>query len=175
MKMFGIVGWSGSGKTVLVEALLPLLIARGLRVSTLKHTHHRVDLDSPGKDSFRHRQAGATEVVLVSPSRWTLIHEARGEEEPKLDDLIGRMTPVDLLLIEGFKGLKHPKLEVFRPTVGQPLLAADDASIVAVATDTPDGVALTGFNGPVHDLNDVAAIAVFIAAFCGFETVAGPI
>lgn len=164
MKLFGVCGWSGSGKTVLVEAMLPALIDRGLSVSTIKHTHHGVDLDRPGKDSFRHRSAGATEVVLVSPSRWTLIHELRGAAEPAPDMLLDRLAPVDLVIVEGFKTLAHDKLEVHRPGLGRPLLAADDPSIVAVASDAD----VAGATVPVLDLNRPDAVAAFVAEHCGF-------
>lgn len=162
MRAFGVVGWSGSGKTVLVEAMLPTLIARGLRVSTIKHTHHGVDLDQPGKDTFRHRSAGATEVVLVSPSRWTLIHELRGDAEPTPDHLMARMAPVDLVIVEGFKSLPHAKLEVHRPSLGRPLLAASDPTIVAVAADAP---VVAERSVPILDLNDPAAVAAFVAEY----------
>lgn len=164
MKIFGVAGWSGSGKTVLVEALLPALIHHGLRVSTIKHTHHAVDLDRPGKDSFRHRSAGATEVVVVSSSRWSLMHELRGGVEPSPDSLLGRMTPVDLVLVEGFKTLSHDKLEVHRPSLGHPLLSPSDASIVAVASDAP----LAKLAVPFLDLDDVEGIAAFVVRHCGF-------
>jgi molybdopterin-guanine dinucleotide biosynthesis protein MobB len=119
MKIFGLAGWSGSGKTTLMEGLLRHLVGLGYRVSTLKHTHHGIDLDSPGKDTFRHRQAGATEVVLLSASRWVVMHELRnGEGEPRPEDLARRLTPVDLLLVEGFKSIRHPKIEIHRPELG---------------------------------------------------------
>ena len=163
MKVFGIAGWSGSGKTTLMVALLPLLVRAGVRVSTMKHTHERVDLDQPGKDSYRHRAAGASEVMLASASRWTLMHELRGEDEPPLGALLERMTPVDLLLVEGFKAYPHPKLEVHRPALGRPLLCARDPSIVAVASDSPlDGLAV-----PVLPLSGAEAIAAFIRTYCG--------
>lgn len=162
MKVFGVAGWSGSGKTMLVESLVPALIARGLRVSTIKHTHHAVDLDRPGKDSYRHRSAGATEVVLVSPSRWTLIHELRGAAEPTPEALLARLEPVDLVIAEGFKRLRHDKLEVHRPSLGRPLLAPDDPTIVAIASDA----VIEHPPVPVLDLNDVTQIAAFIIAHC---------
>ena len=162
MKAFGLLGWSGSGKTTLVVELLPELRRRGLTVSTIKHTHHRVDIDRPGKDSFRHREAGATEVVLASSARWALLHELGDEPEPHVEDLIDRMTPVDLLLIEGFKTYPHPKLEVHRPAVGKALIGDDDPSIVAIASDEP----LDGVSVPVLDLNDIPAIADFIVGYC---------
>ncbi len=163
MKVMGIVGWSGSGKTSLLVQVLPLLRARGLKVSTMKHAHHRFDVDRPGKDSFQHREAGASEVLVVTSSRWVLMHESREEPEPSIESLIQRMTPVDLLLIEGFKTHPHPKLEIHRESEGKPLLCPGDPDIVAVATDTrlPD-LAL-----PQLDLNDPAAIADFILAHTG--------
>jgi molybdopterin-guanine dinucleotide biosynthesis protein B len=165
MKVFGIAGWSGSGKTTLMVAVLPLLVQAGVRVSTIKHTHERVDLDQPGKDSYRHRAAGASEVMLVSSSRWTLMHELRGNPEPALGALLERMTPVDLVLVEGFKAYPHPKLEVHRPALGRPLLCHQDPSIVAVASDSPlDGLAV-----PVLPLDGAEAIARFIVAHCGLR------
>lgn len=163
MKVMGIVGWSGSGKTSLLVALLPLLLERGLRVSTMKHAHHRFDLDRPGKDSYLHREAGASEVLLVSSSRWVLLHESREEPEPSIEALIDRMTPVDLLLIEGFKTHHHPKLEIHREAEGKPLLCLEDPAIVAVASDR----ALPGLQIPCLDLNDPGAIAAFILGHVG--------
>lgn len=161
MRIFGLVGWSGSGKTQLLVALLPRLRARGLTVSTMKHAHHPFDLDRPGKDSYRHREAGASEVMIVGSQRWVLMHELREEPEPPIEDLIHRMTPVDLLLIEGFKTHPHPKLEVHRASEGRPLLCLQDPHIVAVAADTP----LEGLPVPRLDLNDPEAIADFILAW----------
>lgn len=158
MKVMGIVGWSGSGKTSLLVALLPILIARGLKVSTMKHAHHRFDVDRPGKDSFQHREAGASEVLVVTTSRWVLMHESREEPEPSIESLIDRLTPVDLLLIEGFKTHPHPKLEIHRESEGKPLLCPGDPDIVAVATDRP----IPGLALPQLDLNDPPAIAEFI-------------
>lgn len=157
----GIVGWSGSGKTSLLTALLPELRGRGLRVSTMKHTHHRFDLDTRGKDSWLHREAGASEVMVVAEHRWVLMHENREEPEPPIEELIQRMTPVDLLLIEGFKTHPHPKIEVHRRSEGKPLLCVDDPHIVAVASDeTLDGLPI-----PCLDLDDPAAVADFILAW----------
>ncbi len=136
MTVLGLVGWSGSGKTTLLVALLPLLRAHGLRVSTVKHAHHRFDMDHPGKDSFRHRAAGAHEVLVASSARWALLHEVEGSE-PSLTDLLARLAPVDLVLVEGFKAHPYPKLEIHRPSLGKPALWPGDPDIVAVATDAP--------------------------------------
>jgi molybdopterin-guanine dinucleotide biosynthesis protein B len=122
MRIFGLAGWSGSGKTTLLAALIPELAARGLTVSTIKHAHHEFDIDRPGKDSWRHRQAGAREVMVASSRRWALMHELRDAPEPPFEDLVARMSPVDLLLVEGWKWHPHPKLEVHRPSLGKSLL-----------------------------------------------------
>lgn len=161
MKVFGVAGWKNSGKTHLVERLLAEFTVQGLRVSTIKHAHHQVDLDQPGKDSHRHRTAGAEEVMVVSGARWALMHELRKEPEPTLDELLAKMTTVDLVLVEGFKTGPHPKIEVNRAGTGQPLLALDDPSIRAVATDTPEVYAL---DRPVLQLDDTTAIAALIRA-----------
>jgi molybdopterin-guanine dinucleotide biosynthesis protein B len=158
MKLFGLAGWSGSGKTTLMKALLPELIGRGITVSTIKHAHHSFDVDQPGKDSYEHRRAGAREVMVASSERWALMCELRGTAEPGLEALIERMSPVDLLLVEGFKRHHHPKLEVHRPSNGKPLLCRDDPDIVAVASDVP----LAGLKIPRLALDDVSAIADFI-------------
>lgn len=163
MNVIGLVGWSGSGKTTLLVQLLPLLRAAGLRVSTMKHAHHHFDVDLPGKDSHRHREAGASEVLIVSSARWVLMHESREEEEPPIEALIERMTPVDLLLIEGFKTHPHPKIEIHRASEGKPLLQPQDPDTIAVASDIP----LPGLEVPVLDLNDPPAIVRFILAFTG--------
>ncbi len=166
MKAFGLVGWSGSGKTTLLTLLIPELIGRGLSVSTIKHTHHRFDIDKPGKDSHEHRVAGATEVLITGSERWALLHENRDAPEPSMDELIARMAKVDLVLIEGFKSYSHDKLEVHRPSVGKPLLALEDDSVVAVASDeTVEGIDL-----PFLDLNDVAAVADFVIGYCGLQS-----
>lgn len=162
MRVFGLAGWSGSGKTTLMVALLEHLCGLGLTLSSLKHAHHHFDVDQPGKDSFRHRAAGATEVMVASGNRWALMHELRGAPEPDLATLISHMTPVDLLLIEGFKTHPHAKLEIHRPALGQPFLAPNDPHIVAIASDQP----LTGSPVPVLDLADIPAIANFIIAHC---------
>ncbi len=163
MKIFGFAGWSGSGKTTLLRQLIPEMVSRGLKVSTLKHAHHNFDVDKPGKDSYEHRQAGANEVMISSGNRWALMHELRGAAEPKVEDLIQKMSPVDLVLIEGFKKSAHPKLEIHRPSVGKPLLHPDDPHIVAVACDQ----ALNDIPLPQLDLNDTPGIADFILKHCG--------
>ena len=165
MKLFGLAGWSGSGKTTLAVRLLPVLIGRGLTVSTVKHAHHSFDVDQPGKDSYEHRKAGACEVMVASANRWALMHEHRGGDEPPLDDLLARMTPVDLVIVEGFKAMAHPKLEIHRPSVGKTLLCTQDPHIVAIASDAP----LAGVRLPVLDLDDVPAIADFIVDHCGLS------
>jgi molybdopterin-guanine dinucleotide biosynthesis protein B len=162
MRIFGIAGWSGSGKTTLMKGLIPTLIDRGLAVSSLKHAHHAFDIDVPGKDSYEHRKAGAREVMISSANRWALMHELQGADEPPLGDLIARMSPVDLLLVEGFKWESHSKLEVHRPSVGKPLLQPDDPNIVAVASDTK----LNDLSVPLLDLSDIPAIADFIIRRC---------
>ena len=158
MKVFGLAGWSGSGKTTLMVNLLPEIISRGLTVSTVKHAHHEFDIDRPGKDSFEHRRAGATEVMISSANRWALMHELRDEDDPPLEDLMARMSPVDLLLVEGFKWEAHPKIEVHRPSLRKALLQPDDPYIIAVASDET----LQGLTVPVLPLSDPAAIADFI-------------
>ncbi|ALG71584.1 molybdopterin-guanine dinucleotide biosynthesis protein B [Azospirillum thiophilum] len=164
MKIFGLTGWSGSGKTSLLVRLIPALTSRGLRVSTVKHAHKGFDIDHPGKDSHNHRLAGATEVLVSSPLRWALMHELRdGEPELTLDQLLTRVAPVDLLLIEGFKREPHEKIEVWRAEVGKSLIAPDDPTIVAVASDGP----VPGCPVPLFDLNDAEAVAAFIVERCG--------
>ena len=157
MKIFGFAGFSGSGKTTLIERLIPMFVDRGLRVSLIKHAHHSFDVDQPGKDSYRHRHAGASEVLITSSRRWVLMHELRGEAEPSMDDIVGHMSPCDLLLVEGFKRAAIPKLEVYRPVVGEPLLHPHDPHIVAVATDAPLATHL-----PVLDLNRPECVAEFV-------------
>jgi molybdopterin-guanine dinucleotide biosynthesis protein B len=160
MRIFGLAGWSGSGKTTLMTALIPELVSRGITVSTLKHAHHAFDVDHPGKDSWRHRQAGAREVMVSSQNRWALMHELRGAPEPSFGELVRRMSPVDLLLVEGFKRNPHPKIEVYRPSLGKPLLHPEDPFIVAIASDE----ALPGLPLPWLPLSDVGAIATFVLA-----------
>ena len=155
MRIIGLAGWSGSGKTTLITKLFPRLIARGIAVSTLKHAHHGFDLDQPGKDSFFHRTAGATEVIISSAKRWAILHELREQPEWDLAALVGKMSPVDLVLVEGFKRDAFPKLEIHRIANGKPLLHPEDPHIVAVASDS----ALPAARVPVVDLNDIDAIA----------------
>ncbi|KAF0166096.1 MAG: molybdopterin-guanine dinucleotide biosynthesis protein B [Rhodocyclaceae bacterium] len=169
MKTFGLAGYSGSGKTTLLEALIPRLTATGLRVSLIKHAHHRFDIDHPGKDSYRLREAGCAEVLLISEQRWVLMHELRGAPEPSLDEQIARFSECDLVLVEGFKYTPIPKLEVHRPSVGKPLIAGSGVeTIVAIATDEP-GVVAQQTKLPVLDLNDRDAIADFILRHMGFR------
>jgi molybdopterin-guanine dinucleotide biosynthesis protein B len=158
MRIFGLAGWSGSGKTTLMTALIPELVSRGITVSTLKHAHHAFDVDQPGKDSWRHRQAGAQEVMISSRNRWALMHELRGSPEPAFDDLVRRMSPVDLLLVEGFKRHSHPKIEVFRRLLGKPFLHPEDPLVVAIASDEM----LPGLALPLLPLSDAGAVADFI-------------
>jgi molybdopterin-guanine dinucleotide biosynthesis protein B len=165
MRIFGLAGWSGSGKTTLMTALIPEFVARGIRVSTVKHAHHAFDVDQPGKDSWRHRQAGASEVMVVSERRWALMHELRGAPEPGLDELLARISPVDLVLVEGFKRHPHPKVEIYRPALGKPALYPEDPYVVAVASDER----LTGLAVPLLPLDDPPAIADFILRHGGLE------
>jgi molybdopterin-guanine dinucleotide biosynthesis protein B len=160
MRIIGIAGWSGAGKTTLLAKLIPRLTARGVRVSTVKHAHHAFDVDQPGKDSHTHRMAGATEVLVSSVNRWALVHELRGAAEPKLSDLLGKLAPVDLVIVEGFKHGAHPKLEIYRSAVGKPPLHPDDPHIVAVASDAP----VPSARVPVVGLDDVDAIADLVLA-----------
>jgi molybdopterin-guanine dinucleotide biosynthesis adapter protein len=171
MRIFGLAGWSGSGKTTLLTRLIPVLVARGLTVSTIKHAHHLFDIDQPGKDSWKHRQAGASEVLISSAARWALMHEHRGAREPSLGELLSHMTPVDLVIVEGFKSAPYPKLEIHRPALGKPLLYPDDPDIVAVATDAP----VAGLGVPRLPLDDIAAIASFILAQCRIEALDGTV
>ena len=157
MKTFGFAGWSGSGKTTLIEKLIPLFVRRGLRVSLIKHAHHTFDVDHPGKDSYRHRQAGASEILVTSSRRWVLMHELRGAPEPPFDEQLKRLSPCDLLLVEGFKFAPIPKLEVWRAVTGEPLLHPNDSHFVALVTDTKVETRL-----PVLDLNNADAVAAFV-------------
>ncbi|WP_029356058.1 molybdopterin-guanine dinucleotide biosynthesis protein B [Bosea sp. 117] len=160
MRVIGFAGWSGAGKTTLLAQLIPVLVGRGLNISTVKHAHHDFDVDKPGKDSHTHRMAGAREVLISSANRWALMHELRGAPEPELPELLARLSQVDLVLVEGFKRDGHPKIEIHRAEVGKPFLHPDDPKIIAIASDHPlDGMAL-----PVIDLNDIEAIADFVEA-----------
>ena len=162
MRVYGVVGWKNAGKTGLMERLVAEITSRGFRVSTVKHAHHTFDVDHAGKDSHRHRVAGACEVLLSSRNRVALMQELRGEEEPALADLLARLSPVDLVLIEGYKRDAHPKVEAHRAATGNPLIAPDDPTIRAVASD----VQLT-LGRPVFDLDDTRAIADFILSEVG--------
>jgi molybdopterin-guanine dinucleotide biosynthesis protein B len=169
MRIFGFAGWSGSGKTTLIEALIPRLVAHGLRVSLVKHAHHDFDIDHPGKDSWRHRHAGCSEVMIASNARWALMHELRGEAELRLPQVLDRLSPCDLALIEGYKQAAIPKLEVWRPSVGKPKLHPDDAHILAIASDEPTtlDVALPVFHLDRHD-----EIATFVLEHAAARRVA---
>ena len=160
MRIFGFAGWSGSGKTTLIEAVVPRLTALGMKVSLVKHAHHAFDVDQPGKDSHRHREAGCSEVLVSSGVRWALIHELRGAPELTLAEVIARLSECDLVLVEGYKRAPIPKLEVWREMVGKPLLHPVDPHIVAVATDAPERLQS---RLPAFALNDADAIATFIA------------
>jgi len=155
MRLIGLAGWSGAGKTTLLRQLIPSLIARGLEVSTLKHAHHGFDIDQPGKDSWQHRQAGAREVLVASSRRWALMHEQQGDAEPSLPALLAHLSPVDIVLVEGFRFAVHPKIEIHRAANAKPLLHPTDPSIVAIASDAP----LRDVAIPLHHLDDIAAIA----------------
>jgi molybdopterin-guanine dinucleotide biosynthesis protein B len=160
MRIIGLAGWSGAGKTTLIAKLIPGILARGLKVSTLKHAHHAFDIDRPGKDSYEHRMAGATEVLVASEKRFALMHELRGEAEPQLGALLAKLAPVDLVLVEGWKREAHPKLEVYRASVGKPLIHPDDPYVVAIASDAP----LPGARVPCVSLDDTAAIIDILLA-----------
>ncbi|MEL6641807.1 MAG: molybdopterin-guanine dinucleotide biosynthesis protein B [Pseudomonadota bacterium] len=162
MRVFGVVGYKNAGKTGLMERLVSEITARGFSVSTLKHAHHSFDVDHPGKDSYRHRTAGAHQVLLSSANRWALMSELRGAPEPPLSDLLDQLEPVDLILIEGWKRDTHPKVEAFRAAAKNPLLAPDDPTIKAIASDTPLTV-----DRPIFDLDDTNSLADFILAEVG--------
>lgn len=162
MKAFGFAAWSGSGKTTLMERLIPLFVAQGLRIAVVKHAHHAFDVDQPGKDSFRHRRAGATEVLVSSGARWALMHELRAEPEAELPQLLDKLAPCDLVLVEGFKRQPIPKIEIHRHATGAGLLHPDDPHIVAIATDVPLESAL-----PQFGLDDYPAIAGFVVHHLG--------
>lgn len=158
MKLWGVVGWKNTGKTGLMERLVSEFTSKGLRVSTLKHAHHSFDIDHAGKDSHRHRMAGATEVLLSSRNRWALMHELRDQDEPTLETLLGQLSPVDLVLVEGYKRDQHAKIEAHRGAVGTPLIALEDPTVKAIASDS----GATADGRPTFDLNDTQAIADFI-------------
>jgi molybdopterin-guanine dinucleotide biosynthesis protein MobB len=162
MKVFGVTGWKNSGKTGLMERLVSEITGRGLTVSTLKHAHHSFDVDHEGKDSYRHREAGASQVILASKTRWALMSEQRGADEPSLTKLLGKLDPVDLVLVEGYKREGHDKIEAHREATGQSLIAPRDVTIVAVASDTEPEASV-----PVLDLDDTTGIADFILASVG--------
>ena len=159
MRVLGIAGWSGSGKTTLIAQLIPVLKRRGITVSTIKHAHHDFDIDQPGKDSHTHRTAGASEVLVSSANRWALVHEHHGADELSLNQLLAKLSPVDLVLVEGWKFGNHPKLEVYRASAGKAPLYPTDTAVIAVASDLP----INDFEGPVLSLEDVEGIAEFLA------------
>ena len=157
MKVIGLAGWSGAGKTTLLTRVIPHLLAEGLRVSVIKHAHHKFDVDVPGKDSWLHRQAGAEEVLVSSGNRWALMHELRGAQEPALPVLLKKMSPVDLVIVEGYKSEPHRKIEVHRAANGKPLLFPDDSAIVGIVTDTSIETTL-----PTAHLDDIPAVAAMM-------------
>ena len=157
MKIFGFAGWSGSGKTTLIEKLIPLFVAHEIKVSLIKHAHHTFDVDQPGKDSYRHRHAGCQEVLITSSRRWALLHELRGSPEPGFAELLERLSPCDLVLVEGFKRENIPKIEVYRASVGEALLHPQDRNVIAIACDAHVATDL-----PQFDINDAPGIANFI-------------
>lgn len=159
MKVWGVVGWKNAGKTGLMERLVTEFTTRGLSVSTIKHAHHGFDVDHPGKDSYRHREAGAREVLVASAARYAVLHELRDAPEPTLEDLIARLSPVDLVLVEGYKRDRHPKIEAWRAVNANPLIADEDETVRAIAADTA-----LDRDQPVYDLDDTRAIADFITA-----------
>lgn len=162
MRLYGVVGWKNAGKTGLMERLVTEITGRGISVSTVKHAHHSFDVDHAGKDSHRHRVAGATEVLLASRNRFALMHELRDADEPTLAELLTKLSPVDLVLVEGYKRDAHPKVEAHRAVTGNPLIAPDDPTVRAVASDTPLELDI-----PVFDLDDTSAVADFILAEVG--------
>jgi molybdopterin-guanine dinucleotide biosynthesis protein B len=164
MKVIGIAGFSGSGKTTLIEKVIPELVRAGLRVSLIKHAHHEFDVDQPGKDSYRHRHAGCTEVLVSSSRRWALMHELRGGPEPSLQEQLRHFSPCDLVIVEGYKHEALPKVEVHRKGSEAPLLYPEDRNVVAIATDEELDTTL-----PQIDLNDAAAVARFIVRHMGLD------
>jgi len=160
MRIIGLAGWSGSGKTTLITKVIPVLVGRGLNVATIKHAHHEFDIDKPGKDSWLHREAGASEVIVASSRRWALVHELRGEPEPPLAALLTKLDPADLVIIEGFKRHAHPKLEIYRAVLGKPRIYPEDDCVVAIASDAP----LPDAPLPVLMLDDIDAVANVLQA-----------
>jgi molybdopterin-guanine dinucleotide biosynthesis protein B len=160
MRILGFAGWSGSGKTTLLAKIIPRLVARGLTVSTVKHAHHGFDVDTPGKDSHTHRMAGATEVLVASGKRWALMHELRAEGEPGIYDLLRKMSPVDLVLIEGFKSARHSRIEVYRKEIGKPPFHPENPQVVGIVSDTP----FPDAGLPVVDIDDVEAVVELVLA-----------
>lgn len=165
MKVFGFAGWSGSGKTTLLEKLIPCFTARGLRVAVIKHAHHGFDLDRPGKDSYRHREAGASQVLMLSNERWVLMNELRGAPEPELDEQLRLLEPADLVLIEGYKAARVPKLEIHRPALGKPPLWPENPHVIAVASDVTADALSHPCPLPLLPLGDPDGLARFILEF----------
>ena len=159
-RVVGLAGWSGAGKTTLIARVIPVLVGRGLKIATVKHAHHDFDIDQPGKDSWLHREAGASEVAIVSSRRWALVHELRGEDEPSLAELLAKLSPADLVIVEGFKRHALPKLEVYRAAIGKPLIYPEDDCVVAIASDAP----LPQAQLPVLPLDDIEGIANVLQA-----------
>ncbi|MFO1283846.1 MAG: molybdopterin-guanine dinucleotide biosynthesis protein B [Burkholderiales bacterium] len=164
MRVFGFAGWSGSGKTTLIERVIPRLVVRGVTVSLIKHAHHAFEIDHPGKDSYRHREAGCTEVLISSGRRWAVVHELRGAPELTLEAALGRLSPCDLVLVEGYKRLPLPKLEIHRSEVGKPWLHPDDPTIVAIASDVPPAVAAGRVLFALNAFDEIATFIVERAA-----------
>ena len=165
MRVFGIIGWSGGGKTTLIKSLIPKIVRRGLSISTLKHAHHEFDIDKPGKDSFEHRNSGAQEVLISSSKRWALIHENRGQAELSLNQLLSKISPVDLVLVEGFKNSQHSKIEVYRKSNKKPLLQPNDPVVCAIASD----VLLPSVSVPVFQIDNTEKIVEFILYETGLK------
>ena len=164
MRVLGIAGYSGSGKTTLIEKVIPVLVRAGLRVSLIKHAHHEFDVDQPGKDSYRHRHAGCSEVLISSSNRWALMHELRGAAEPSLNEQLKHLSPCDLVLVEGYKNEAIPKVEVRLKGAHTPALYPDDANVIAVATDDVLDTEL-----PQLDINNADAVAQFIIQHLGLH------
>jgi molybdopterin-guanine dinucleotide biosynthesis protein B len=160
MRVIGLAGWSGAGKTTLITKVIPVLVGRGLKVATVKHAHHAFEIDRPGKDSWLHREAGASEVIVASSRRWAVVHELRNEPEPQLAELLAKLNPADLVIVEGFKHYAQPKLEIYRASLGKPLIYPQDDCIVAIASDKP----LPHAQLPVLMLDDIEGIANVLQA-----------